>query len=264
MQKNRLGKILKYLLIGMLLFTSSAYAELNCEVELNYGLVVSENRIRVLDESRTLYQINSDDQLIVGGHWIEVDGETAKDLRYFSDGIHYVVPKMIILATEGVDLAIDTVQHVYTGLVGTDHKTFEKLEKSLSRVKDKVKHKFIQSKENFYIGPGSLEKVDEIVDRELEEQIEQAIDTSLGGVLSAIGGLASPSDAAMEERIEDLSQKLEIMGEEIERTVGPKADTLRKKAHWFCQKMKKLDKIENKLRSQIPEMKEFDVIIVGD
>ena len=35
------------------------------------------------------------------------------------------------------------------------------------------------------MGPGSLEHVDDLVDRELEEHLEEAISTSIGGILSA-------------------------------------------------------------------------------
>lgn len=241
----------------------SAHADLKCEVDLNYGMVVTDKSIRVIDESRTLYQINYDHQLIVAGNWIELNETQTEKLKELADGIHYSVPKMIILATEGVDLAIETVEHVYVGLVGTDHKSFDKLTSALDRVKDKVKKKFIHSHGNYYIGPGSLENVDDLVDQELEAQIEEAINTSLGGVLSAIGGLTPGNDEQMEQRMEELSQRLESMGNEIERTVGPKADSLRKKAQWFCNKMGYLDRVENELRNEITQLKDIDVIRVG-
>lgn len=246
------------------LLSFSCFADLKCEVDLNFGMVVTEDHIRILDESRTVYQINYDDQLIVGGHWIQLEAPQAAQLKELSDGIHYSVPKMITLATEGVDLAIETVEHVYVGLVGTDHKSFKKLTSALERVKEKVRKKFIHTSDNFYIGPGSLEDVDDLVDQELEAQIEEAINTSVGGVLSAIGGLTSGNDEEMERRMEELSQRLEIMGDEIERSSGPRADSLRKKAQWFCNRMSYLNSIEDQLRMDIPELTQFDVIIVGN
>ncbi len=256
--------MLRILFVSLLFLAGTAHADLKCEVDLNYGLVVTDGSIRVISETQTMYQINGDDQLIVGGHWIHLEPEQADKLKYLSDGMHYAVPKMIILATEGVELAIDTVEHVYVGLVGMDHKSIEKLQTALERVKKKVKSKFIHSYENYYIGPGSLENVDDLVDQELEAQIEQAINTSLGGILSAIGGLTSSNDSSMEERIEDLSARLEEVGEEIERTVGPRTDTLRKKARWFCNKMKKLNSVEDQLRAEVPQLSDIDVILVGD
>lgn len=255
--------MIRLLFLFLSAFSLSAYADLKCEVDLNYGMVVTDKSIRIIDESRTLYQINYDHQLIVEGHWITLNESQTEKLKELSDGIHYSVPKMIILATEGVDLAIETVEHVYVGLVGTDHKSFDKLTSALDRVKDKVKKKFIHAHGNYYIGPGSLENVDDLVDQELEAQIEEAINTSLGGVLSAIGGLTAGNDESMELRMEELSQRLEIMGDEIERTVGPKADSLRKKAQWFCNKMGYLDRVENELRREIKQLKDTDVIVVG-
>ncbi|WP_425325602.1 YggN family protein [Planctobacterium marinum] len=254
---------MRLLFLFLSIVSLSAHADLKCEADLNYGMVVTDKSIRIIDESRTLYQINSDDQLIVGGNWITLNESQTEKLKELSDGIHYSVPKMIILATEGVDLAIETVEHVYVGLVGTDHKSFDKLTSALDRVKEKVKKKFIHAHGNYYIGPGSLENVDDLVDQELEAQIEEAINTSLGGVLSAIGGLNAGNDESMELRMEELSQRLEVMGNEIERTVGPKADSLRKKAQWFCNKMGYLDRVENELRTEIKQLKDIDVIVVG-
>lgn len=245
------------------LFAATAQADLKCDVDLNYGLVVNDRQIRVLDESRTVYQINDNNQLIVKGEWIELNPAQQARLQALSEGLHYVVPKLIVLASEGVNLAIETVEHVYVGLVGQDNKTYEKIQSSMQRVKRRIKERFIHASDNYYIGPGSLENVDDLVDAELEEQLEQAISTSLGGVLSAIGGLESKDDAT-EQRMEALSERLEIVGQEIERQVGPKADSLRHKARWFCNKMHHLNEIEDSLRSSVPELKKYDVILTED
>lgn len=246
-----------------LLITCSAQADLNCEIALNYGVVVNENQIRVIDESYTVYQINGEEQLLVAGEWLELNGSQQRDLKQLSQGIHYVVPKMILLANEGVELAIETVEHVYSGLVGKDHKSQEKLQSSLDRVKARIKKKFIHASDNFYMGPGSLENVDDLVDRELEEQIEQAMSTSLGGILSAIGGLVA-SDQSTEDKIDEIARQLETMGEEIEQNVAPKAHSMKQKAEWFCNKFKELDAVEERLRESIPELKPYNVLVTGE
>lgn len=252
------------LLLVILLLSTPSFAGLKCDVDLQYGVLVSKNRIRVIDESRTLYQINGNDQLIVKGEWIQLNPQQTEVVAELSKGIHYAVPRMILLATEGVQLAVNTVEHVYLGLVGSEHKSYKKLQRRMERVQVKVRKKFIHSGDNYLIGPGSLENVDDFVDKELEEQIEQAINTSLGGILSAIGGLTSNGDDDLEQRMEDLSQRLETVGEEIERHVSPQADTLRKKARWFCTKMKTLNQLEEQLRQEIPTMRPYNVIVTGD
>ena len=179
---------MRLLVFILLLISSTVNANIDCEVSLNYGVVVSEQQIRIIGHGgRSVYQINHPSQLIVQGEWIVLNEQQERELAEFSSGIHQVVPKMILLANEGVELAVETIEQVYSGLV-KDEKSQKKLQKSLERVQMSVKEKFIRASDNFYMGPGSLEQVNDLVDHELEEQLEEAMSTSVGGILSVIGG----------------------------------------------------------------------------
>ncbi|WP_240485151.1 DUF2884 family protein [Aestuariibacter salexigens] len=237
-------------------------ADLKCDVDLHYGMVVTRDHIRVLEESRTLYQINDKKQLFVQGNLLELEKQQQALLKEFAGGLHYVVPKMTVLATEGVALATDTIEQVYIGLVGQDHGSYEKIQRAMDNVKSRVDKKFIYSKKNYYIGPGSLEHVDDMVDKEIEAQLEQAINTSVGGILSAISGVASSSDAS-DERVAELSKRLEEMELQLEQEVAPKAESLRQKANWFCNKLQRLDEIEESLRQSVPELYAYNIIYSG-
>ena len=253
---------MRLLVFILLLISSTANANIDCEVSLNYGVVVSEQQIRIIGHGgRTVYQINHPSQLIVQGEWIALDDQQERKLAEFSAGIHQVVPKMILLANEGVELAVETIEQVYSGLV-KDDKSQKKLQKSLERVQMSVKEKFIRANYNFYMGPGSLEQVNDLVDHELEEQLEEAMSTSVGGILSVIGGLVANGEVS-KEKVAAIANQLEILGEEIGQTVGPKAETLKLKAKWFCNKFKELDKAEDKLRASIKELNSFNVLITG-
>lgn len=251
---------MRFLWLVILLFSPLALADFNCEVELNYGLVVNDSQIRVIDNSRTVYQINHHHQLLVEGNWIQLNSQQQQALGQLAQGLHIVVPKMILLASEGVDLAVQTIEHVYTGLVGKEHDSYDKLQSSLQRVQMRVKEKFIHAGNNFYMGPGTLENVEDLVDTELEEQIEQAMNTSLGGILSAIGGLVSDS-ASTDEKIAALASRIENLGGKMESQEGPKAEGLKQKAQWFCAQFQSLDKIEEQLRKDIPQLHPYNVVV---
>ncbi|MAD17176.1 MAG: hypothetical protein CL579_14050 [Alteromonadaceae bacterium] len=240
-------------------YAANVKADYKCDVELNYGLVVTNDQIRIIDNSRTVYQINNDDQLIVQGQWISLSVQQQAELKELADGVHHVVPKMILLASEGVELAIETVEHVYIGLVGEEHESYEKLRSSLARVQARVKEKFIHAGSNFYMGPGTLENVDDLVDRELEAQIEEAMNTSLGGILSAIGGLVSESTST-EEKIAKLAEKIDSIGNTVDAAISPKSQTLQQKAHWFCNEFKRLDRVEDRLRRDITQLTKYNVV----
>ncbi len=252
---------MRLLVIVFLLLNFTVHAGNDCEVSLGYGVVVSEQQIRVIGYGgRTVYQINHPAQLIVQGEWIDLDEHQERKLSELSIGIHQVVPKMILLANEGVELAVETIEQVYSGLV-KDNESQKKLQKSLERVQISVKEKFIRANDNFYMGPGSLEQVNDLVDRELEEQLEEAMSTSVGGILSAIGGLVA--NEGSEEKIAAIANQLETIGGEISQTVGPKAQTLKLKAQWFCNKFEELDKAEDRLRASIKELKPYNVLLTG-
>ena len=254
-------EFMRFLVFFSLLLNSSVHAGIDCEVSLDYGVVVSEQQIRVIGQGgRTVYQINHASQLIVQGEWIELDEQQEREISELSAGIHQVVPKMILLANEGVVLAVETIEQVYGGLV-KDNESQKKLQKSLERVQMSVKEKFIRANDNFYMGPGSLEQVNDLVDRELEEQLEEAMSTSVGGILSAIGGLVA--NEGSEEKIAAISNQLETIGGEISQTVGPKAQTLKLKAQWFCNKFEELDKAEDRLRASIKELQPYNVLLTG-
>jgi hypothetical protein len=251
-----------FLVFTLLLISSTVNAGTDCEVSLNFGVVVSEKQIRVIGHGgRSVYQINHPSQLIVQGDWIDLDEQQERELTEFSAGIHQIVPKMILLANEGVELAVETIEQVYGGLV-KDDESQKKMQKSLERVQMSVKEKFIRANDNFYMGPGSLEQVNDLVDRELEEQLEEAMSTSVGGILSVIGGLVANGEVS-KEKVAAIASQLESLGEEIGQNVGPKAETLKFKAQWFCNKFKELDKAEDKLRVSIIELKPYNVLLTG-
>jgi hypothetical protein len=66
-----------------------------------------------------------------------------------------------------------------------------------------------------------------------------------------------------EEKIADIAKQLENMGDDLGQTVAPKAETLKLKAQWFCNKFKELDKAEDRLRASIKELKPYNVLLTG-
>lgn len=250
-----------FLSLILLSWCAPASADFTCNIDFAYGLSVNDSQLRVMEKSRTLVQINDQSQLFVGGRWQSLSAEQQEWLNEYASGLHYVVPKMIVLATEGVDLAIDTIEHVYLGLVGSDHESYERLNTAMKRVQSRVNDKFRHASNHYFIGPGSLESVDDFVDSEIEAQLEEAISTSVGGILSAIGGINTNSQDVSSEKVEQITRQLESVGEQLDKEVGDKATTLRKKAQWFCDKLKRLDAAEEKLRASVPAFAPFNIII---
>lgn len=245
---------------SLLCCSFNAAAEFTCDIDFAHGLVVNDDQLRVMDKSRTVIQINERNQLFIRGRYQPLTGEQQAWLSEYSDGLHYVVPQMIVLATEGVDLAVDTIDHVYQGLVGADHDSYVRLQSAMGRVRSRVKEKFRHASNHYFIGPGSLESVDEFVDTGIEAQLEGSISTSVGGILSAISGINANNAEVDSQRVQALTRHLEVVGGRLNKDMGPRAMSLKNKAHWYCNKLKSLDTTEEKLRQAIPALKPYDVI----
>ncbi|MBT0585097.1 DUF2884 family protein [Alteromonas oceanisediminis] len=256
-------RTLAILIVLLIALPYSASAGMRCTIDFNYGLVVNNSHIRVMEESRTVLQINNEKQLFIGGRLVPLDTQQELLLKEYAEGLHYVVPKMIIMATEGIELAIDTIDQVYQGIVGAEHGSYEKLQKAMDRARDEVRDNFRHASNHYFIGPGSLEQVDDFVDQQIEAQLGEAISTSLGGILSVIGGLNS-ADGNTEERMQALSERLEQMSVTLDNDVGSRANNLRDKAKWFCAKIEDLNRVEEKLHNTIPAFSRFDVIVEND
>ena len=147
------------------------------------------------------------------------------------------------------------------GLVGSDHDSYERLNSAMKRVKVRVKDKFRHASNHYFIGPGSLESVDDFVDSEIEAQLEEAISTSVGGILSAISGINTNSDEVNSEKVAEITRQLGTVGEQLERDMNSKATSLRNKAERICNKLKRLDVAEEKLRASIPALQPYNLII---
>ena len=204
--------------------STSAQAEYTCNIDFAYGIAVNNEQLRVMDKTRTVVQVNDQNQLFVGGRWQTLNEQERQWLEEYSSGLHYVVPKMIILATEGVDLAIDTIEHVYLGLVGSDHDSYERLNAAMKRVQNRVKDKFRHASNHYCINTGSGE--------------------------------------VNQEKVAEITRQLNNVGEHLD--VGDKATTLRKKAEWFCEKLKRLDVAEENLRASVPAFKPYNIITRHD
>lgn len=216
-----------------------------------------------MDGSRTKLQINHGRQLFIDGKQIKLSAEEKIYLNEYARGLHYVVPKMVILANEGVDIAVDTIEQVYFGLVGSDHDSVKKITSAMKRAKKKIKEKYGFASGHYFIGPGSFESVDEFVDSQIEAELEKAIKTSVGGILSAISGVNQNVDGN-DARIQTLTEKLEAISEQMDFDDPSRAKNLRAKAQWFCGKLKTLNNKEEKLRESIPAFRKFDIIVTSD
>ena len=254
-------KLLTLLLVTTLT-SFSIHAE-KCSVNFNYGVIIDPSHIRIIDRSRTIVQINGDDQLFVEGLEIELNQEELQLIKHFSLGIRDQVPEIVSIAIEGVDIGLKAVNKAIGSLTGENSASQQKIQIKFEELKWRIRTRFNQSANNYYIAPQDFADFDDIFTGEFEQEIEEIISDSIGTILLAVGEAMisdNSNNGGGEQRLSTFDERMETMGKDLELEISASANALEAKAEQFCLKLTELDEIENKIQRSIKPLSQFNLI----
>lgn len=229
---KKLSLIFAMLLLGVVPSTA-VFADYSCTYDLRFGVITGIGHVRVLDSSRTLFQINNGSQLFIGGKLKELTQSQAQLVKDYADSLEHVVPEITLLAKEGVGLVTNNITRVYSGLVGKDSNGADELKEKMKKVKNQVRERFGFNGEYYFINPDKLE-INDALDTSIQAQIESGF-SNVSGVLTALGTF----DVA--EESEDNYQ-------------------LRKRARKTCKKLKAIEQTEKMLRTEIQALSKLSIV----
>ena len=258
--KLRIGLFL--VLFGFYFLSFSVVADEECNVELEHGLIITENVIRIVDKTQTRVQINlgenqQDTQIFIKGLLIELNEEETLVLNEFERGLRNTVPELVNLATDGVNLGLTAIEQVVKGF---SDKEPQVLKNQLEYVEKTLMSKFKRGDDFFYIAPQSLSRLDDFFKNEISEKIHAAVHGSLGAILVALGDAFESDEGNLEERITDMGTRMDIIATEIDKSLQKKAMVLEAKADEYCSCLQKLDETETRLQKIIPSLLQFDLV----
>lgn len=256
-----------FLVLIALPFCQQSHAQ-SCSINLNYGVIIDPKHIRIVDKGKTQVQINNTKQLFIGGREVLLSTEQEQLLSSFSIGIRQQVPEIVSIAIEGVDIGLKAVNEVVAGLTGENSASQQKVQAKFDELKWRIRARFNQSANNYYIAPQDLNDFDEMLTGEFEQEIEAIITTSLGTILEAVGQsiLADDNDSedGGETRIATYDKRLTTFSRGLELQVAQRAKALDKKAAIFCQELTRLDELEAKLHQATPALKDYNIIEISN
>jgi chaperonin cofactor prefoldin len=260
----------KALLLGCtLLFLASFNSQAKqCSINLNYGVIIDPSHVRIIDNGNTIIQINGSSQLFVGGREIQLDKDQQRLITEFSTGIRKQIPEIVSIAIEGVDIGLKAVNKVIGGLTGENSASQQKVQTSFDELKWRIRTRFNQSANNYYIAPQDFDDFDDIFTGEFEQEIEEIISNSIGTILLAVGEAMindsnSENSRNSEQRIPTFDDRMESMGKDLELEISASARVLAKKAEQFCLQMSELNKTESKIHQAIVKLKKFNLIEIN-
>jgi hypothetical protein len=262
----------KYSRINLLTFViyflsgQVSYAQ-QCSIHLNFGVIIDPNNIRIVEKSKTQLQINASKQLFIGGREIILSSEQTKLLGKFSYGIRQQIPEIVSIAIEGIDVSFKAVNQLVVGLTGENSEAQQKIRTKFDELKWRIRARFNQSTNNYFIAPQDLTDFDEILTGEFKQEIESMISGSIGTILETVGQSllndTNSNEYGSEVRINTLDPKITNISKGFSLTKSNKAKALDNRISLFCSKLKELNKIEDELQSSIPEISGFNIIEIS-
>ncbi len=262
-KREFLKKILLSTFLSTLL-TNEVYAQ-QCSINLNYGVIIDPSHIRILEQGQTQVQINGAEQLFIKGRELHLSLEQAELLKQFADGIRLHFPEIVSIAIEGADIGLKAVNEVIGGLTGENSASQQKFQAKFDELKWRIRARFNQSANNYYIAPQDFNDFDKMFADEFEQEIEEVIEESVGTILKVVGRsllneIENSEGSNNEERITSFDERMVGMSEGLELEVTERAKALDKKASLFCQQLVELNKIESKLHLSIEQLSNYNLI----
>ncbi len=262
--------IARWLMLGAALFSFAVSAEDThyqfgdeCELSLNYDVELERNRLQVSDDGETLYRIEGD-RLWVRGKEVQLNDEQRAMVQDYFAEMERQLPKVVDLATDALNLAGSALDAVFSELAEFGVSPDQGSE-IMTGIQQKVEASMRTENGGYRLGANALDSLGNELDEVMENEIEEVVSKSIGGVLMALGqAMSEGENGDFEQRMEDFGQRMERMGERIEAEMEVQAAALEQQANALCDEWLALDKLEQQLQRHIPEMAEFDLVVQGD
>jgi len=251
------------ILLGVLM-SFSVQAE-KCDVSFKYGVIIDPSHVRLLKDGVTYIQINQNQQLFISGREIILNGNQTALLSEYSKNLHKQVPEIVSIAIEGVDVGLDAVNKSISGLTGEYSESQQLFQKRFNDMQSSLRGRFNHSEQSYFISSQNFNDFDEIFSGEFEKEIEHIVTQSLGSILMAVGdAMVKRTDRDQDKKTENkkskLNDKMTNLEKELISELSTKTHALDQKAKVFCQNLKELGKLENKIRSSIPNLSQLNLI----
>jgi hypothetical protein len=228
----------------------------SCDVNLNYDISLEPQKLVLSQKGDEFYRFEPG-KLYVEGKEVALTGEQRALVDSYADSVARQVPEFVSLVTEAVGLASQAVNTALTPLLGED--TGNRVGELMDNVNERLGEVMHKNGDSYYIGvtDGSI---DEVFDKEFEQEIENLVQESVGTLMVRLGTeiLSSEGDS-FEAKMEAFGQKMEAMGEQIEREMEAQASTLEARANKMCDEFETLVALESELRAKVPELSKLEL-----
>lgn len=252
----------KLIFCTALLFSSMAVAaDQQCDVEFD-GVMQLENQVLTLTTTQDdKIVINQSKQLWVNGTQTQLNDNQQARLDEFYNSIHSAVPMAANIASDAIELARYALHETFTQLLGENNSVVDDISAQLGELKRELERSFYSDDGSISLNSAHFED-GEFLSEGFEQKFEQAIETivahSIGQIMIAIGSELIFSDGD----VDDFEQRMETFAENIEQKFEHQGEALEARAEVLCASLANIDRLEEKLQNEVPQLANMDVLQV--
>ncbi|MGI2259776.1 YggN family protein [Shewanella sp. GXUN23E] len=231
-----------------------AFAGDDCDISINYDLVLEPDNLQVITDDQTRYQF-SDGELRINDKKIALTAGQRELVARYEQQVATQVPQVVALVNDTLVLTGEALSLALTPLLGDSSSA--QLAALMNRVEDRMALLASRNGDTYRLGVSGT-SIDEAFGEEFEQEMEQLIIQSIGSIMMNIGAQMLQADGdTLEAKLNSMSEKMDNIGNEIDAAMTQRGDAIEERANAMCQDMKQIATLEAQLRRDIPQLADF-------
>lgn len=232
-----------------LLLSASAMAYEECEVKLLNDFRVSSQFLQVSSDAMQHYEIREEGYLSVHGKEVALTGQQRALAEEYAGEVAALASQWIELVSTTLGVVGVALETALEQVFGENSPAAAKAGAAVAQAKQKFED-LAKSEDGVY----SLTAQDyNNLGDTLSEEIETAVQASMGSLFHELGHAMLDGEGSFEERMAAFGRRMEVMGAEFEHLGQSLAET----GEVLCTQVKAIQKLERKVAKKIPEVADY-------
>lgn len=229
----------------------AAVAAKECSFGFDATLEIAPDRIVIDDDRLGEIVIDEDGALAIAGRELDLDGTQQASVEAWTSQLRTVVPAVVDVAIDGVEIAVTTVSEVFAAFVGGEPPA--SVQNALADLRADVDAGLGREDDVWYVRRDGIDGLDDTMET-MEPLIENAVAESVGALLVAVGHSMQSGEGSFTERMEAFGERMERLDEEIETRVEARAEAIEDRADALCTELRVLAAREEEMKARVPEL----------
>lgn len=239
---------LLFMVLGSLCWAESP-VQSHCNLQFEQALTVDGQSLEVAD-----LRFGRDGSLHSGGELLSLSADQQALVAEYTDQLQALVPELLALVRDSLKLVSRALGETFAELFGHDSEVARETERALTRASDNLNQRIQQQDGRIHLRAGDDDLFEEAFGDEFDQAVDKAVEDSVGSGMSLIWrALFEPG----------FSERMEQFGERLEAEMETAAQALEARGDALCERARKSEQLERRLRESVPELAHFQLVNVA-